>query len=60
MSLDEGYKLHPLPGAEESEGEVSAAPLVHGEHHVARLGGVLQLHPLLHRPRQSVTGQTDQ
>ena len=60
MSLYEAEELQALPGGEDGDGEVAAAPLVHGEHHVAGLGPVLQLHPLLHGPREPVTGQTDQ
>ena len=60
MSLDEADELQSLSGGEDGDGEVAAAPLVHGEHHVAGLCPVLQLHPLLYSSRQSVTGQTDQ
>ena len=60
VSLYEGDKLPALPGCEDRQGKVAAAPLVHGEHHVAGLGAVLQLHSLLHSPRQPVTSQADQ
>ena len=60
VPLDEADELQALPGGEDGEGEVAAAPLVHGEHHVAGLGAVLQLHSLLHSPRQPVTSQADQ
>ena len=45
---------------EEGDTEVAETPLVHGGHHMARLGLVLQLHPLLRRPGQSVTGEAEQ
>ena len=60
VSLDEADELQALPGGEDGDGEVAAAPLVHGQHHVTRLGPVLQLHPLLESPGQPVAGEADQ
>ena len=73
VSLYELDELDTLASEQEGEGEVGQGPLVHGQHHVARLGAVLGLHALLqgiagagagagadlHSSCEPVTGETE-
>ncbi len=60
VPLHEAHEVPQLAAANEGDAQVQDGPLVHGPHHVAGLGLVLALHPLLNSAGQTIAGQRDQ